>query len=164
MANMNGGLGPVRAGQEGVGFLISQASRALQARIAEKVSQYGLDMDRYTVLRHVVREISAYPDGVSVEGLSSKLNIPASVIEGASVRLQSDGWLETSATGFELLMVPTHRALAQAPVLTDASRWMLEEALNGFSREEIEDLTALLNRVLRNLRGAIGEDEGPLVS
>ena len=71
MSNGDASLGPVKAGQEGIGFLVHQAARAFDARLTSTISQYGLDTDQFTVIRHLVREIDSVPDGVRVSELSS---------------------------------------------------------------------------------------------
>jgi DNA-binding MarR family transcriptional regulator len=157
------GHAQLKAGQEGIAFLVNQTSRGFKVRLSETISQYGLDTEQYTVLRHVLREISASPGGVPVSELSANLNVPVPIIEAASRKLERDGWLDTKVVGPGLLLLPTRRATAQATVLADASLWMLEGALNGFSHDEIDQLSELLKRIVRNLDVPLGEDEGPLV-
>jgi MarR family transcriptional regulator, transcriptional regulator for hemolysin len=162
-SNSNSNSAPVKAGQEGVAFLVNQASRAFKVRLTETIEQYGLDTDEYTVLRHVLRKIEVSPDGVSAADLSANLNVPLPIIHDASLRLERDGWLSVSNDAAGMMLTPTRRARSQVSVLADASQWMLEGALNGFSRDEIQTLTQMLQRVVRNLNAPIGQDEGPLV-
>ena len=114
------------------------------------------------VLRHLLREIDSSPEGVTVSALSRKLLLEPQELTEASARLERDGWLKSTGFGPDAALKPTAKAFKVEPVLHAASRWMLEEALNGFSREEIEQLSALLKRVLRNMDAPLGSDEGPL--
>ena len=156
-------LGPVKAGQEGIDFLVNQTARAFGARLSKQIEHYGLDTGCYTVLRHLVREIEATPDGVAVSDLSRKLNLSHKVLAESARRLERDGWIAIGSAGERgTVLRPTRRAFSVVPVLIDASRWMLEGALNGFSAEEIEQLSDYLRRVIRNLDAPLGEDEGPL--
>jgi hypothetical protein len=76
-----GGYGPLKAGQEGIAFLVNQASRAFNVRLSETISQYGLDTEEYVVLRHLVREIATSPGGVPLSALSAKLNVPVPILD-----------------------------------------------------------------------------------
>jgi DNA-binding MarR family transcriptional regulator len=152
----------VKAGQSGVGFMLNQASRALNAEMAPVVANYGLDLSMYTVIRHLLREMAEMPDGVPPAVLSRKLNMPLVAVEDAASRLERDGWIERAAAEGGIVLCPTRKARAAEPVLVDASRWLLERTLNGFSREEIEQFTVFMRRVLDNLGAPQGEDEGPL--
>ncbi len=162
-ARTYGAADPIKAGQSGVGFLVNQTSRAFGKAMAKELRQFNIQLPGYVVLRHLTREAQASPDGVSVESLAEKLMLEPAEIEEASERLARDGWLKMTGAGPTARLKPTAKTHKIAPVLSAASRWMLEEALNGFSREEIDQLTALLRRVLTNLEAPLGEDEGPLV-
>ncbi len=153
---------PIKAGQEGVGFLVNQTTRAFAQRMSREIGQFNIQLPGYVVLRHLLREIDASPEGVSATDLGRKLILGPQEILDAAERLERDGWVRLSGAGSETLLRPTAKAFKVAPVLASASRWMLEEALNGFSRAEIEQLSALLRRVLSNLDAPLGPDEGPL--
>ena len=150
--------GCVKTGQEGVAFLVQQASRAFDAQISAMISQYGLDSDAYKILRHTMRGIQASPDGILLAELGRELNIPIHELADTSRRLERDGWLKTHGAETLMRIMPTRRAVSTAPVLADVSHWMHEGALNGFSHEEIDQLTAFLKRVAHNLELALGQD------
>ena len=59
-------------------------------------------------------------------------------------------------------MKPTANALKIGPVLSESSRWMLDQALKGFSPAEVDQLAEYLKRILTNLDAPLGDDEGPL--
>jgi DNA-binding MarR family transcriptional regulator len=153
---------PIKSGQEGIGFLVNQTSRAFAQRMSKEIGQFNLELSGYVVLRHLLREINASPDGVSVGDLAKKVLLDARDITEASARLERDGWLKSAGFGAHALLKPTAKAYKVEPVLSAASRWMLHEALNGFSRDEIEELSSQLKRILRNLDAPLGSDEGPL--
>jgi DNA-binding MarR family transcriptional regulator len=153
---------PIKSGQEGIGFLVNQTSRAFAQRMSKEIGQFNLELPGYVVLRHLLREIDASPDGVQVGDLAKKVLLDPRELTEASARLERDGWLKSAGFGVHALLKPTAKAYKVEPVLSAASRWMLHEALNGFSRDEIEDLTSLLKRILRNLDAPLGTDEGPL--
>ena len=69
MASENTNARPVKAGQEGIGFLVNQTTRAFGREMSKTISNYGLNTDDYTALRHMVRETALWPDGVDAPGL-----------------------------------------------------------------------------------------------
>jgi DNA-binding MarR family transcriptional regulator len=153
---------PIKAGQEGVGFLVNQTSRAFQQRLAKDISQYSLSIEGYTFMRHLLRELESSPSGVSVSSLSEKLMIPVPRLNETGAILRRDGWVTTVGEGSRARYLPTPGAAKLGLVMASSSRWMLEEALNGFSRDEIDALSLALKRILKNLGAPLGEDEGPL--
>jgi DNA-binding MarR family transcriptional regulator len=152
----------LKAGQEGVGFLVNQTTRAFSWHISKEIRQFNIQLPGYVVLRHLLREIEASPNGVPVPDLAEKLLMDPALVLDAAERLERDGWLKMAGMGAHSTLKPTAKAYKIAPVLASASRWMLEEALNGFSRDEIDQLSSMLRRILRNLDAPLGKDEGPL--
>ena len=153
---------PIKAGQLGVGFLVNQTARALGNRMGKDASQYNLSVDGYTFLRHLLRETGESLESVSVSTLSETLLIPVPRLIETGAVLQRDGWVTVEGEGKRTSYLPTPGARKLTPALAASSRWLLEEALNGFSREEIDALSTALTRVLNNLGAPLGEDEGPL--
>ena len=90
---------PIKAGQEGIGFLVNQTTRAFRRGIAKVCAQYNISPDEYTVLRHVLREIDEYPGGINSAVLSDKILMPVAQLNYAAKRLAGDGWLEMTGEG-----------------------------------------------------------------
>ena len=153
---------PIKAGQEGIGFLVNQTTRAFRWCIAEVCRQYNISPDSYTVLRHVLREIDESPDGLSSAVLSDKILMPVAQVNHAAQKLARDGWLVVTGEGDDACLRPTAEARKIGPVLSESSRWMLDQALKDFNPAEIDELSGYLRRVLKNLDAPLGDDEGPL--
>jgi DNA-binding MarR family transcriptional regulator len=141
--------------QDGVGFLLNQAGRAIAAEIHADLRLQGLDYPEFVVLRHVLRDSPTMPDGVSVTYLSNKLCLTPEDVEGRAQRLARGGWLKTRGDNQHLVLFPSRKTHAALPVLEDTIHWVHERSLNGFTQDEIEALTGYLKRLLRNL-GAVG--------
>jgi hypothetical protein len=142
---------PIRTGRLGIGFLLSFTARALSHEFDRALRPHGLDHFRLIIIRNVVRDYADQPGGVPVTSLAEKLVIPeATLREGARV-LGSAGWLTVTEQRGSMLLAPTHKATSMLPVLLDAARWTHEQALNGFSNEEVVVLSSDLRRVMKNL-------------
>jgi DNA-binding MarR family transcriptional regulator len=157
-----GGTNPIKSGQEGIGFLVNQTARAFGQHITQEIRQFNLQLPGYVLLRHLLREINVASEGVTVLKLSTKVLLDPHDVAETAERLERDGWIKQEGYGEEARLKPTAKAFRVEPVLSASSHWMLEEALNGFSREEIGQLSSLLQRILHNLDAPVGTDEGPL--
>jgi len=154
----------VKVGQEGVGFLVNQAARSFQRHISNELRQFNITLPGYVVLRHLLRETDAAPCGVAVSDMACRLLLEPREVVDAAARLNRDGWLKMQGSGDSALLRPTAKAHKIEPVFAASSRWMLQQALNGFSRAEIEEFTSLLLRVLRNMDSPPRQGRGPAES
>lgn len=142
----------IRADRSGVGFLLNQAARAVRARLAAELHVHGLDDADFILLRVVMfsRE-QARTQPATAEGVAAELNLPLAAVVDTAHKLGDRGWIGVSGAGTELSLSPTRKALSIVPGLVDTARWTLEESLNGFSREEIDQLSVLLQRIIKNV-------------
>lgn len=141
---------PIRADRSGVGFLLNQAARAVRARLADDLRHHDLDDTDFIVLRNVIGASEHGVQGLRASDVAQALNMPVADINQAAIRLDQRGWLETSQVGDSLQLTPTRKAHTVVPGIADTARWTLERALNGFSRDEIEQLQDMLTRIIRN--------------
>ena len=150
----------IRKGHKGMGFLLNQSARAMNAEIDSSLRHHGLRHLGLVLIRNVLRETAVFPDGVPAAHLATKLILtPYQVAEEASV-LARDGWMRVRVDGPDMLLSCTHKAENAKPLLDDTNRWTFEQALNGFSREEIEVFSEMLRRVIRNFDAYDGLSNG----
>lgn len=150
---------PIKLGRGGLVFLCNMSARALSRDLDAALAPHGLDHGCLVLLRNVVRDTRTSPEGVTISSLASKLILPVDVLSRRAEQLRATGWLEVDTSPQGMLLRPTHRTLANLSILTDATRWTVEKALNGFSRDEIEQLSAMLKRVLWNMDVRLGPDD-----
>jgi hypothetical protein len=132
----------------------------MNAEYETSLRHYGLRHLGLVLIRNVVRETADFPGGVPSSHLSRKLILtPYAIAEEASL-LARDGWMNVRVDGPEMLLTCTRKAENAMPVLDDTNRWTFEQALNGFSRDEIEVFSEMLRRVIRNFDAYDGLSEG----
>jgi len=140
----------VRTDTSGVGYLVNQTARALRSNLARELRHHGLDDSDFIVLQSVMRAAQVMMP-LTANELAEQNNVPLEEVTASVAKLVRDGWIETgSEHGAHL--VPTAKTKRVIPGLRDNAKWMLERALNGFSRKEIQEPSALLTRMLENLR------------
>ena len=141
---------PVRSDRGGVGYLLNQAARGVRARLAEELRLQGLDDGDYIVLRNVMSGWEKTGAGVVISNITETLKLDASHAERTARKLGRNGWVSVSDEGDSLRLTPTQKATTIMPGLQDTARWSLEHSLNGFARNEIEQLSGYLARIVHN--------------
>lgn len=142
---------PILLGHRGLAFLLNQATRAVDAEFDEDLRDRDLTHGGLVVLRNMLRDAPACPEGVSVAEMSERLIIPLDRLIAEVGRLEKSGWLTRAGRGASTTVLPTPKAEAVLPVLQDTTRWTMERAMNGVSAEEIETLSRLLRTMITNL-------------
>lgn len=140
----------VRSDTSGVGYLVGQTARALRSSLAKELRQHGLDDSDFIVLQNISSAAQVLMP-LTANELSEQNNLPIEEVTASVAKLARDGWIE-SGSEHGAHLVPTAKTKRVIPVLRDNAKWMLERALNGFSRTEIHELSDLLSRMLENLR------------
>jgi hypothetical protein len=159
-ANDVGPKDPIKLGHRGIGFLLNQSARAISAQFDEELRLFDLDHAGLVLLRNTLRECNfSSENSIRVTELAVRLILPTQEITEEALRLQRDGWLEVRGEVPMVELAPTKKAIGVLPVLLDKTRWTSNRALNGFSAEEIETLTEMLRRVIRNFDAYAGPDE-----
>lgn len=159
MADVLRPTGAIHTGPNGLGFLLNQSTRALNAEFDARLRNHNLRHLGMILIRNVMRDTAIYPDGVPTSHLAQKLVLtPYAIADEVSV-LVRDAWMCARVDGKEMYLSVTHKAEAALPVLVDTNLWTFEQALNGFSREEIEVFSAMLRRVIRNFDAYDGAAE-----
>jgi DNA-binding MarR family transcriptional regulator len=140
----------IRSDHSGIGFLLNQATRALNGEFDTALRHHGLRHLGLVVIRNVFREGAQFPAGVPVSHLSQLLIItPYDLAEEVSALTQG-GWIAARVDGKEMYLSATRKSENVLPMLIDVCHWNFEHALNGFSREEVDDFSEMLRRVIRN--------------
>jgi DNA-binding transcriptional ArsR family regulator len=150
LADIVKGTDTVTNGHSGIGFLLNQATRALNGEFETALRHHGLRHLGLVIIRNTFREDAQFPDGVPVSHLSQKLIIaPIDLAEEVSALTQG-GWITARVDGKEMYLSVTRKSENALPMLIDVCHWNFEHALNGFSREEVADFSEMLRRVIRN--------------
>ena len=140
----------VRVDTSGVGYLVNQTARALRSSLAKELRHHGLDDSDFIVLQNIAGAAQILMPLTASE-LAEQNNVPVEEVSASVAKLVRDGWIE-SGSEHGAHLVPTAKTKRVISGLRDSAKWMLERALNGFSRKEIQELSALLTRMLENLR------------
>jgi DNA-binding MarR family transcriptional regulator len=123
----------------------------MSASFDNALHMHDLDHTRLIILRNVIRDTDADPSGVSVRTLSERLFFSRELLEDRCKALEHAGLIEISSAADDWVLRPTAKGRKLLPVLIDAARWTHEQALNGFSNEEVRELSDALRRVMANL-------------
>lgn len=137
-------------GREDIGYLISQAGRLLNRQLDGRVKEMGISQASYIVLRTV--EDAESPS--TVEAIANGLSMDRAAVARTVSRMLADGWLEEQrhpedASG--RILATSSKAKVIMPAIVASGHWTIEEGLNGFTNEEIEQLKAYLRRLVGNL-------------
>lgn len=139
--------------QSRFGFLLNQASRALRSTLAQELRLHGIRDDQWVVLRTAFERERSGLSLPTPRELTAHLNMHIEDVVEASEQLARDGWITLgSATGDPLPSITlTDKARRVLPGMVDISNWTTERALNGFTNEEVGQLTGFLERLCHNL-------------
>ncbi len=119
--------------EDGIGYLLNQASRSVMARLGDQLRQLGLDEHGWTILRNAFHYQGA---GCTPFTLAARLHIPAEHNVGAAARLVRDGWITTgdgAPVSEKSTLCVTQKAREAMPGLEDTASWVVEHATNGFT-------------------------------
>jgi DNA-binding MarR family transcriptional regulator len=135
------------------GFLLNQSSRALRSTLMAELRLHGIGEDQWVVLRNAFEREHAGVQPTTPKDLAKQLNMHIEDIVAASESLAREEWIALGGKAGERkpAITLTDKARRVLPGLIDVSSWTAERALNGFTNEEIEQLTDYLRRLCRNL-------------
>ncbi len=138
--------------EESVGFLANRAAAALRGALERKLVVHGITAQQWAVLLLCGRGETAAPSE-----LSRVLGIDAAAVtrlldrlEAKELAVRRPSHSDRRALTVEL----TARSRALLPKLPIAAQGVLDQALMGFSRAEVERLKSALLRILANLARA----------
>lgn len=133
------------------GFLLNQGSRALRSTLAKDLRVHGIGEDEWVLLRNAYERERAERPQATPRDLAGELNMHVEDIVAAAERLARDRWIALGSDDSRAAIALTDKARRILPGLVDMSNWTAERALNGFTNEEVGELTAYLERLCRNL-------------
>jgi DNA-binding MarR family transcriptional regulator len=135
------------------GFLLNQSSRALRSTLTGELRLHGIGEDQWVVLRNAFERERAGQPQTTPKDLAAQLNVHIEDVVTASESLARDGWIKLRGKPGDKkpTITLTDKARRVLPSLVDVSNWTAERALNGFTNEEVEQLTVYLQRLCRNL-------------
>jgi MarR family transcriptional regulator for hemolysin len=137
-------------GREDIGHLISQAGRLLHRQLDGRLKEMGIAQSAYMVLRAVEDEESPS----TVDAIAAGLTLDRSSVSRTVSRMLADGWLEERRGPDDSagrILETSSKAKVIMPAVVASGHWTIEEGLNGFTNEEIEQLKAYLRRLVGNL-------------
>lgn len=136
--------------EQGLGYLLNHAQRAVQSQMRDKLRQLGLDDEMWTMIQNIS---VAGEEGTSAAESADKLRMPKGALIDATERLARDGWIKpTPKTGFKSgRFVLADKTKASLPGIRSEAHMLLEHATMGFDHEELEQFAAYLKRVIDNM-------------
>jgi DNA-binding MarR family transcriptional regulator len=147
---------PVAADRTGLGHLIGYAARLLWRTLAERLEGLGLDADSYIVLVNVAISQERSGRGPLVSEMAGQLALDHGAFERAIEHLRQARLITVAREPSSERIALTPKAVSLMPVLQNEARWVLENALSGFTYEEIDGFGDHLRRVIANLGGRAG--------
>jgi DNA-binding MarR family transcriptional regulator len=136
--------------QEGIGYLLTRASRGITARMSDQLRPLGLDHDMWMMIQGIRRSAES---GASPDEVAERLRASKGAMMAAAERLARDGWLQPAPgqdakAGRLVIAAKGNRALS---AVDDAAHWLVEGATSGFTHEELDQLAEFLKRIIGNL-------------
>lgn len=142
--------------QNNLGYLLNKSTKMLKNKFNDKLKEYELTSSQWAVLRDVYTQKQSDNElkDVSPAAVAQRLYIDRPTMSGIMERLSKKEWLIARTN-------PDNRR-SQIISLTDKSRNLLneldrlgddvvEQAVEGFTDSEVEQLKTYLNRLIRNL-------------
>lgn len=132
-----------------LGFLVSDVSRLLRRAFDEKARTIGVTRPQWRVLTLLARR-----EGINQGGIADLLEVEPITLSRMIDRLQEAGLVERRADpndrrAWQLFL--TDKATPIIAQLKDCAGELFEDALDGFSEAEEQQLSALLVRVQQNM-------------
>jgi DNA-binding MarR family transcriptional regulator len=143
-----------RAGENNIGYLMNQGARLLGRLLNHRLKDLELSQSSYALIRSVAA-LSDHP--VTVTEVAEDLRMEPSAVVHAAERIAEQGWITVERHPEHRrarILKLTPKAKAMMPAIADTGHWTLEAGLNGFTNEEIDQLRAYLQRLVRNLESA----------
>lgn len=136
--------------EQGIGYLLNHASRAVQQQMRDKLRQLGLDDEMWTMMQNVS---VAGDGGTSALESAEKLRLPTGALIDAADRLARDGWITAApgAGGKSGRFVLTEKTRKALPGIRSEAHMLLEHATMGFSHDELDALAGYLKRIIDNM-------------
>ena len=135
-----------------LGYLINKASKTARWELSNKLENVGLTASQYAVIKDVEICEAMHMNATPAE-IAKRLNSDRPTVSGILERLVKLGWVyrvmrpEDKRSHFIKL---TEKAMDNLHILEDLSDRTMDEALRGFSEEELNNLTEYLSRIIGN--------------
>jgi MarR family transcriptional regulator for hemolysin len=135
--------------ERSLGFLLNDVSRLMRQRFNERARDLGLTRAQWRVLGHLRRY-----EGITQSSLAEILEVENVTLGRHIDRLEDAGWVERRPDPSDRRVWRLHLDQKSRPIidrLNHLSSEVREEAMNGFSRQDRENLIDTLLALKENL-------------
>jgi len=142
---------------EELGLMLLDSSRRLKWNMAGRLTDVGLTFPQWMVLNDISgQEISgAETCNLTPAAISGRLNIDRPTVSGIIERLEKSGWVSRSDHPEDrrsCIIMLTEKARDLISELEELRHLTMEQAISGFSADEIAQLKQYLGRIIGNLK------------
>ncbi|MBP1153321.1 MULTISPECIES: MarR family transcriptional regulator [unclassified Paenibacillus] len=143
-----------------LGFIINHAGRRLSHLLSLHYQPYAITTEQWTVLNRLAEQ-----DGISQKDLAQRAEKDQTNITRILDQLERKGLVERRPNAVDrrsFLTFITDKGKSVNEVLLPVEKEVINSALQGLSKEEIDLLRVMLNRITRNANRIINEVEEQL--
>ncbi len=134
--------------EDGLWFFVRKLSKAMQQRFSEHLSQHGVTLAQFEILTQLFRA-----DGLTQAELAERCSKDAPTVTGVIDRLERESLVNrlqnpTDRRSYNIVLTDKGKKLRDTvPVIRKA---MNDQAMQGMTSEEFEQLKTLLDKAERN--------------
>lgn len=137
------------------GYLLNKAARFMKWELSKRLEQHEVTASQWSVLKDLhLHEKDENAQSCTAAAIADRLNIDRPTMSGIISRLNKNGWIETAVNPEDKrsqLVKLTDKSRDILSVLEELSNEIVEQALRGFSQEEVEMFKSFLKRIINNL-------------
>ncbi len=140
-----------------LGLMLLDSSRRLKWNMTSRLTDVGLTFPQWMVIYDISnREVSGADRSDSTPAaISGRLNVDRPTVSGIIERLEKNGWVFRSGHPEDrrsCLIMLTAKAKELVSELEQQRKLAVEQAMKGFSEEEMLQLRQYLGRIIDNLK------------
>lgn len=140
-----------------LGLMLLDSSRRLKWNMTSRLMDVGLTFPQWMVIYDISGRNATVTDGsdCTPATISGRLNVDRPTISGIIERLEKNGWVFRSVHPEDrrsCIINLTAKAQELVSELEQQRQLAVEQAIQGFSKEEILQLKQYLGRIIDNLK------------
>lgn len=137
--------------------MLLDSSRRLKWNMSSRLTDVGLTFPQWMVLKDISGQEASGADtfNLTPAAISGRLNIDRPTVSGIIERLEKSGWVFRSDHPEDrrsCIIMLKEKARELISELEELRQLTMEQAIRGFSEEEITQLKQYLERIIDNLK------------
>jgi len=140
-----------------LGMMLLDSSRRLKWNMTSRLSDVGLTFPQWMVIYDIAGREASVADGSdsTPAAISGRLNVDRPTVSGIIERLEKNGWVFRCGHPEDrrsCIIMLTTKAKELVSELEQQRQLAVEQAMRGFSEEEMLQLRQFLGRIIDNLK------------